>query len=673
MSTGETALQTGRTTSATEASALRPSVWVRRSRELDRYDGLIMAALFAVYLLVQLEFVLRPVPITGGDQLDYFSTAGDIQETRITHRHLRIGLTLPVRLLIDTFGYSEVAYYAVPMAAGLLFVAATYLLGALLHSRAAGAIGAVAAAINAYVLRDSSHLLPDLLAAGLLTMALVMIGGSTDRGQRRFNGALFGAGLLIGWAYLTREYTIVFAPLAALAAWTAGRTKLLELAQVAAGALAMLCVELVHGTLLFGDPFAHIRRVVSFKGPSLSTPAPAIAGQDGYTLVDAFSILPGRLLQVVEGGWLFILLTAGLALGLVLAVALRRPAAAKRLLLPLVWVLMIYALLSLASWSTNGRGGSVINISKVRYWFPIFPGLAVGGAIGLLSPFDGEGVNRWVRHGVALVLTTFAALGAWASVDSIDESRLFVANGAGSEFREFRDWISTDGASVTELHVDSDYGRALDRVLPMFTRTAFGRPLWSGEIERLVVSEPTAVNDLDGPVAVHRRSTDWLAGKEQMPTYLAQLPSEWTPMFISSNGLLAVFEVAPSSGDTAEVTAATDAVDSAAAAVDANGWELALGNGEEVLLPYLVDPAPGEQAITIELDDTVTGGGSVSILCDYEVAADESAFSVTPEAGDPAAEVWFCHGPDLARIEIHLVGPLKGNLTAVTATTAPSD
>lgn len=654
------------------------SVWARRLRDLDRYDALIVAGLAAVYLLIQLTLLLQDVPLTGGDQLDYFSLAGDIQEPRITHRHFRIGMTLPVAGLINLLGYSEAAYYIVPIAAGVLFLAATYLLGALLHSRAAGTIGAIAAVFNAHVFLDSSHLVPDLMAAGLFTLGLVMIGGAADRRAGRWwNPALFGAGLLLGWAYLTREYTIVFGPLALVAAWTAGRTRVRELAQVAGGALTMLVVEFIHGFVLFGNPFAHIVKVIDRKAPSLTSPAaaPYIEGTAGNTLGEAALILPRLLLDNEDGAWLFVLLTVGLGVGVVGALVLRRGVSLKRLVIPVVWIAVVYALLTLSTWATNPRGGSVINITKIRYWYPLFPALTVGGATGLLLLVDGDAVNRWLRRTWIAVLGLAAVAGAFFSLNSIDESSTFVANGAGAEFREFRDWIADEGNDVEQLHVDNGHGRALDRILPMYARTAFGRPLWSGTFDRLDVDAAPTIAEIDGPVASHRLSNQWLVSSaDTLPEYLAQMPEDWLPIFISSNGSLAVFDIDLDGAqlDPLSLDIAAEDLPEGVEEADAGGWRLDLAGDQNVTLSFLLDDVQQDTRIaSIDLVDDLTGDGQLFARCDF-ADQPEFAFNVTQPTGDPAAEDFFCDGPGLRSIDLVIEGPVTGTISELTAQVASS-
>ncbi len=110
-----------------------------RSREL-----LIGAMLVACVVAVQLAYALQPYP---SDQTNYFKAADRFpaapENLGLTHQYLRIGLVVPVRLAIEVFGYSEAAYYAVPVLTAALLTASVFALGSLLFSRWVGAAAAL--------------------------------------------------------------------------------------------------------------------------------------------------------------------------------------------------------------------------------------------------------------------------------------------------------------------------------------------------------------------------------------------------------------------------------------------------------------------------------------------------------------------------------------------------
>src|SRR5262249_15629193 len=104
------------------------------------------AGLAVAWLCVLLPHLRVPPP---QDPLDYLQAAADFPRgltdpdappgADVTHQVLRFGLTLPTRLAIEVFGYSQAAYYAVPVVAALLLLVSVYALGCLLFSRTVGA------------------------------------------------------------------------------------------------------------------------------------------------------------------------------------------------------------------------------------------------------------------------------------------------------------------------------------------------------------------------------------------------------------------------------------------------------------------------------------------------------------------------------------------------------
>src|SRR5690606_10453071 len=88
---------------------------------------------------------------------------------------LRIGLTIPVWLMIKLFAYSEAAYYAVPYLSAAGLVVTTYWLGRLLDSRATGLFAGLLVFVNPFVIDDGSQLLPDIPATTLLTAAITLL------------------------------------------------------------------------------------------------------------------------------------------------------------------------------------------------------------------------------------------------------------------------------------------------------------------------------------------------------------------------------------------------------------------------------------------------------------------------------------------------------------------
>lgn len=336
---------------------------------------LIPAVLGGCWLAVVLARLPLPYP---SDQLNYFSAAaafphgfprpGDI------HQVTRFGLVIPVRLAIALFGYSEAAYHAVPLLATLTLLAATYALGALLFSPAVGAASAVVVITAMPMFEDAGALLPDTPATGLFTVAVVLA-LAVRRGRwpdRRWPPLVIGA--LLAWSYGIREYIIFAWPLIPLLLAPDRRLRALltraavrRLAWVAPPMVAYLGVELLLCLALYGDPLA---RVHAIQNQRLS-PYPAYPRQPRVMYLIQ---LPLTLVHEPGGGWLTALLGVLLLGG---GLAWRR-----RLALPLTWCALIWVPLTLAGGLIE-PDDPALRLNLIRYWFPLFPPLAVGG-LGVL-------------------------------------------------------------------------------------------------------------------------------------------------------------------------------------------------------------------------------------------------------------------------------------------------
>ncbi|HZC27708.1 MAG TPA: hypothetical protein VE287_11840, partial [Actinopolymorphaceae bacterium] len=132
------------------------------------------AALVVLAAVFESRYLPQPYP---SDQLTYLRAARDLPHTAAgmpVHEVTRFGLTLPLRAAIEVFGYSEAAYYVVPVLTGLGLVLAVYLLGTMLFARTVGVAAAAFTVANNVVLFDLLAPLPDVPATALLTWAIVL-------------------------------------------------------------------------------------------------------------------------------------------------------------------------------------------------------------------------------------------------------------------------------------------------------------------------------------------------------------------------------------------------------------------------------------------------------------------------------------------------------------------
>jgi len=495
-------------------------------------ESCIVVGLVAAYLVVQLFFMWQ---VLGGDTGRYFNAAADITDISRTHWGLRIGLIFPTAVPVQIFGQSEAGYYLFPLVASSGFLVATYALGRVLFGRLIGITAAVVLAANHYFLGYSSRLFPDIPSGAVLVGAVAVIAYYGMRPERRrarplrYRLLLIGAGVLLGWGYLIRETMVLFFPLVPFVWWRL-RLPWRDLLYVAGGALAMFMVELAWGWYAYGDPFTRLRVLVerSFSGRE-SLVAEEIrqarrAMQD--SLFESLTIFP-RLLLDYGVGSLFLALAGLLAVG----TAVTRD---RRLLVLAAWVFGVWLLVCVIGLYETAEEGSILKVSKLRYWHPILPPLVLGGlgATALL----GQRVTAWLRLGsLGRVLRAglVACLAVALVVVGMGDARAHAMPRAESPYPEFRSWLAREGESF-DLIV-SPLG--LTRRIRVYTRAFWGEPIWDGSVRSASRIE------ID-PEDLTWEGIVFFDGTEKVPeSYFVSVPDHWAveALFLESSPRAAAF------------------------------------------------------------------------------------------------------------------------------------
>jgi hypothetical protein len=132
-----------------------------------------------------------------------------------------------------------------------------------------------------------------------------------------------------------------------------------------------------------------------------------------------------------------------------------------------------------------------IQADNIRYWSPIVPAVAIGSlavaqAVAQRVPRFGAGLG--VAAVTALVIVVSAG-----EVRGIERAAFSRGHGA-TQLAEVRSWLADHGASVPIVWTDSRTAR----VLPIFTRSTFGDPVWHGEIrafnDHLTFIDPSQID-----------------------------------------------------------------------------------------------------------------------------------------------------------------------------------
>lgn len=490
----------------------------------QRLDWLVGAAVVLACGAGILVFLQGPQPF---DPATYFDAAMAFPGGGLNLFSLRIGLTIPVWIVLQIAGPSEVALYAIPVATGALLGGAVYgTMLVLFRDRVLAAGAALVTVLNAAYLLNASAIFPDTTATATFTAGVFCLVLGAQEGHlspRWASGAAVAAGLFLGWTYLIREFSPVLLP-AVLAAVLLLRYPPRRILLVAGAAVAIAAVELVYAAARTGNPFLHASRLLDNDGGGAGEGrVEHIQSQLGNPF-ETIAVFP-RLLLAWGSGWLLL----GLLALFVVALVVTRD---RRLWLFAAWLFSYWLILALVGLVSLPSGAWVVNITNVRYWYPVFPALAMGafGGLALLA----ERVR--LRREVALVPVAAAALTLVVLVPGMVEFKSCEGDPAWrteprERWTELRSWFGTPAADrYDELWTDW----RTHRLVPAYASTAFGGELWDGRVSYVL--------HLDGdPVPPSARSDSvLLVHREFLRRDLAELRDDWRPVFATEDGALVV-------------------------------------------------------------------------------------------------------------------------------------
>jgi hypothetical protein len=513
-------------------------------------DWAVASMLVVCYLILQVVFLEAPF---RRDPFFYFDAADHPLDLEPEHKTTRIGLLLPVWMAQRVFGYSEAAFYAVPVVVGTLLVIATYYLGKILFGRLVGTIAAVLVFLNPFVLTRSSQVWPDLPATALLTgglALLIAVAAHIEEGRpwtRRSHAMLIGSGLLFGGAYLSKEVVVFFAPLVLLV-WWRYHLPWRKIWWLAGAGLAVLAAEFAWNWVAFGDPFTRIEVLLGRVGASKGDVVRQVSAREFQgTFLKAFTALP-RLLLRETAGWLFLVLAAATAVWTYIE-------RSRRFIIIALWLFGLWFVFSAIGWFEKPGGGRVLRLDKDRYWFPILPALFIGGIAAIRETAHRLGRARWRPIVVAVPLAFAAVFVGFTASATVGDDNYFLNRDNG--YREVRTWLASEARGYDTVWSDTNSLRLID----MYSRTSFGGVVWEGELASLA---PTITNRfLPGrglsdewlmppeqlpPGSLILYDTDgWkFAGAEQqIPDYLVSRPPGWSLLHVTRDGRIAILTNAP--------------------------------------------------------------------------------------------------------------------------------
>jgi 4-amino-4-deoxy-L-arabinose transferase-like glycosyltransferase len=479
----------------------------------QRFPHVVVAGpIVALAALAQWAMLRQPLP---SDAMAYFQWAESIRSNPISHGPTRLGVTVPVRLAIEIFGPSELAFHIVPVTMFLILVLGLYLLGTQLFSQSVGALAAVLFGSSPLVFEYSSHPLPDPFAVAWFVAALVVLLSCTNTPatRKRDLRVVLGA-LLVGLAYLCREYVILLAPVLLVIAWRQ-RWRRREIYLALTAFTAILLLEGIAMTVLFGDPFARVRAVTGFGGTESAAEVLAAYGANA-TRWTVLSRGPNSF-RAYDLGTMVLWSTVAVPLLCVFARFTDRPA--WRFVATWLISLWLPMVLLAGLWDPSSPR---IRDYHVRYWFLIVPAmfLATAALLRQLSLWAGPRL-RWMVSGLLIIVLATGTIGDLRSIPDTMRFRAF----GGDHSDEIRTWFATSGQNVDEIWTDSRSAR----VLRLYTVNYLGAPIWQGEI-RVFDDEDgfVPVEQIDGAIIAYELGLRYLSRNDlKLPEEYRELPSEW--------------------------------------------------------------------------------------------------------------------------------------------------
>jgi hypothetical protein len=212
----------------------------------------------------------------------------------------------------------------------------------------------------------------------------------------------------------------------------------------------------------------------------------------------------------------------------------------RRLWLFGAWFLSFWAIMVVIGLGELESGRWILNVTNVRYWYPVLPALVMGSLGGLWLL-----VRKWRPsfRGVALAPAVVLALGFATVAPGLAEFKSCAdhrteGNDPAGRWSEVRTWFATPAAD----HFHAVWTDATtQRLLPAYVSTTFGQRVWHGEVETFVGSRGEIPTPADLSRALIFLQRDRVRTEVRRPLRrLEKLRRDWSPVFVSSDGIMVV-------------------------------------------------------------------------------------------------------------------------------------
>jgi len=385
------------------------------------------------------------------------------------------------------------------------------------------------------------QLLPDIPATSAIVVGFALIasigkigGHSGNQSNQKGLFLLFIlAGVIFGYAYLIKEYFLIFILLIPIAFW-AFKIPWRNLLPVAIGVLLIFLAEAVFNIIFYHNPLVRLSTV---------NPRETV-GHIERDFKDIIMYLP-NFLKMKGGEGTLVLSIIALIHFIVQSFKKNRA-----IIFLFGWVLFIFLFftgISLLPVIFSWENSVLLRLHILRYWALILPPLIIGGVSALQEIFTWILSKTKVQQQPQKMIVFFSMLllalisGAMGfSVVFTDYS--LVRNGQ-DHYLELREYLKETSSPAEVIWINRDNFIAYDRILPIYAHDFFGRTIWEGQYKYLNYGNEYISPDkiTFGKVIIDRERFD--PAFRGLPEYLSIIPENWRLVFESTNDKIAIYQV----------------------------------------------------------------------------------------------------------------------------------
>jgi len=500
--------------------------------------NILILIIFAI--IVQLILITPPYL---SDQMEYYFTATKFPHLQSPPNHwgMRIGLILPVAVLFRIFGHAEITYYTIPLISILILVIAVYFLGSRIAGRQVGMISALWISLAPVFLFQSMQLLPDIPGTSAIVVGFAFI-SCIDRmkSQRRnqlSQNALFLfyilAGLIFGYAYLIKEYFLIFVLFIPIAFW-AFNIPWRNLLPVAIGVLLIFFVEAVFNIIFYQNPLVRLSTI---------NPRETV-GHIERDFKDIIMYLPNFL--NMKGGEGTLVLSI-IALIHFIVQSIKKNQGIIFLFCWVLYVFLFFTGISLLPVIFSWEKSVLLRLHILRYWALILPPIIIGGVSALKEIFtrivSKTKFRLQSRKMIIFFSILFLTLISGARGFSVVFTDYSLVRNGQDHYLELREYLKETSNPEEVIWINRDNFIAYDRILPIYTHDFFGRKIWRGQYKYLNYGNEYISADkiTFGKVIIDRERFD--PAFRGLPEYLSNIPENWKLVFESTNDKIALYQV----------------------------------------------------------------------------------------------------------------------------------